>query len=357
MFSVGIIGLPNVGKSTLFKAITKISVPIGNYPFTTIEPHHGIVEVKDKRLEKIKQIASPKKTTPPLIELIDIAGLVENAHKGEGLGNQFLSNINEADLLLEVIKNFSIIKENIKEGREEKPQYQLWETSSPKRDIEIIKNEIIERDKKIILNFLEEIKKQNIKQKEEEIKLTEKFIEIIDKREWPFNKIKNLAPEEKETIKNFSKEKNLISVKPIIYLFNTEKKEQNLAKLQPCLFLNLKNEAEISELTDNEKKEINAISKLDEVITSCYNELDLITFYTIKGEEARANELKRGSNILEAAEKIHSEFREKFICGEVLNFEDFITTSSWQEAKEKGLLKTRGKDYIVKDGDIIEFKI
>lgn len=363
MFSIGIIGLPNAGKSTLFKALTKISVPIADYPFTTIDPHHGIVKVKDERLEKIKEILNPQKAVYPTIEFIDIAGLVKGAHKGEGLGNQFLSNITEADLLLEVVRCFSVdTKEELNE--KENPTYNLWEKPSPERDIEIIKNEIIERDKKILKGFIEEKKKilKNKRESGKELILENEIYQLLENKIFPAEKIKEITKEKSEELELVGKKLGLISLKPIIYCFNIKEKTEELIasvkKFSPAIFLNIKEEEAISELNDEEKKELNIKSNLDDLIINCYNTLDLITFYTIKGnKEIRANEIKKGSNILEAAEKIHSDFRERFICAEVLKFEDFLLAKSWQKAKENGLLKTKGKDYIVEDGDIIEFKI
>jgi hypothetical protein len=355
MFSVGIIGLPNVGKSTLFKALTKIAVPIANYPFTTIDPHYGIVEVKDERLNKIKELLNPPKVTLPMIEFIDIAGLVKGAHKGEGLGNNFLSNIGEADILLEVVRNFSISPKENKISQDNKDtQYQLWEPPNPSRDIDIIKNEVLKRDKKIISSFFEEIKKKDLKEKE----TAKTLLDITEKGIWIFDELKERPPQNGLELKGLAKKIGLLSIKPIIYLFNIiEKDEKEIEKkFHPSLVLNLKSEEEISDLSDEEKKEIGEKSHLDDIISTCYNKLDLITFYTIKGgREAKATELKRGSLVIDAAEKIHSDFKEKFISSEVLKFEDFINSGSWHKAKESGLIKKRGRDYVVQDGDIIEF--
>lgn len=357
MFSVGIIGLPNVGKSTLFKVLTKITVPIANYPFTTIEPHHGIVEVKDKRLEKIAKIINPQRITPPLIEFIDIAGLVKGAHRGEGLGNQFLSIIGKADILLEIVRNFSTSQKDVFKKEKEEAQYQLWEKPNPERDIKIIKEEILKKDQKIVSNFLEK-KGDSINKKDEE-KIARMIIEFIEKGEWLLNSVGNLPDKKRLSIENLAKKMGLISIKPIIYLFNSSKAEGFFEKkFQPMISLNLRLEEEISDLTNEEREEIGIKSHLDDIIATCYNKLDLITFYTIKGnKEARATELKKGTKVIEAAEEIHTDFKEKFISAELLKFDDLVKCKSWQKAKEKGLLKTKGKDYIVEDGDIIEFKI
>lgn len=282
-FPVGIIGLPNVGKSTLFKALTKKPVDIANYPFTTIQPNVGIVAVPDKRLEKIAEIIKPEKITPTIIEFVDIAGLVKNAHKGEGLGNQFLAQIRNCDALVQVIKAFD---KNI----------------DPENEIEIIKTEL---------------------------------------------EMKDLESKEKE---------NLLSKKPIIYLFNTNNDYKTLRK--DALVLNLKIEEELSDLSDQEKKELLIESKLDQLILTCYNILNLITFYTITGgKETRAWTIKKDSKCPDAGEKVHSDFKEKFIKAEVINWQKLVEIGSWKQAREKGHLKTAGQDHLVQDGDVIEFKI
>jgi ribosome-binding ATPase YchF (GTP1/OBG family) len=285
-FSVGIVGLPNVGKSTLFKILTKRAVAIAPYPFTTIKPNVGIVSVPDERLEKIAQLIKANKITPTFIEFVDIAGLVKDAHKGEGLGNQFLAQIRNCDAILEVVRCFG---ENIR----------------PKEDIETIMIEL-------------EMKDRESKEKE-----------------------------------------NLLSKKPIIYLLNTDNINHKQCDVSPLNFLkiNLKEEEEFSELDEKTKKELGYFSCLDQVIVSCYNILDLITFYTIKDGQARAWTIKRGVKAPKAGRIIHSDFEEKFIRAEVINYEQFIQTNGWKEAKEKGLIQIVGKEYIVRDGDIIEFKI
>jgi len=271
-FSVAIIGLPNSGKSTLFKALTKKQVAIASYPFTTIDPNVGRVNVPDERLKKIAQIVKPEKTIETAIEFIDIAGLVKGAHKGEGLGNQFLSYIRPCDAIVQVIRVFKtsdIIEEINSQG-----------------DIEIIETELLMKDQ-----------------------------EIGD---------------------------NVLFSKPKIYLFNT----QDSGKFPE---MNLKDEADMSELSKEEIKELGFKSQLDQLILSCYNILGLITFFTITGgKETRAWTLKKGSNILEAAEKVHTDFKEKFIKAKVIPWQKFIENGSW---------RITGKEYLIQDGDIIEFKI
>ena len=266
-FSVGIIGLPNTGKSTLFKALTKKQVAIADYPFTTIEPNIGTVAVPDERLEKIAQIVKSEKVTKTVIEFVDIAGLVKGAHKGEGLGNQFLSYIRPCDGVIEVVRCFD--KNNHSE-----------------EDIKIIDNELKMKDQ-----------------------------ELND---------------------------NVLSSKPKIYLFNIKGNEE-FPKI------NLKDEADMADLSEVEIKELGIKSQLDQLILACYNILDLITFYTIAGgKEAKAWTLKKYSSILEAATKVHTDFAEKFIKAKVITWQEFLKSGSW---------KIVGKEYIVRDGDIIEFKI
>ena len=292
-FSIGIVGLPNAGKSTLFKALTKKPVDIGPYPFTTIHPNVGIVQVPDERLEKVAQTIKPEKVTPTVIEFIDIAGLIKGSHKGEGLGNQFLAQIRNCQAILEVVRAFEDQKVENVAGK-----------IDPASDIETIRTEL---------------------------------------------ELKDIESQEKE---------NLLNKKPVIYLLNTDDKTSYQAPKAEHLAINLKDEVEMFELSDSEKKELNIKSQLDQLILACYNILDLITFYTITGlKEARAWALKRGLTTPEAGGVVHTDFKEKFIRAEVVNWQKLIEAGGWKESREQGWIQTVGRDYVVKDGDVIEFKI
>ncbi len=307
---IGIIGLPNAGKSTLFKAITKRPVLIASYPFTTVDPNIGITEVPDERLLKIQEKINPKETIPATLEFVDIAGLIEGAHKGEGLGNRFLSHIRECDALIHVIDDFK--------------------EKNPEKDKKTVRNELLMKDLQTI----------------------EKAIEKTEKKEGKNSaKVLNLKRIKENPQSCTEEDLQLLSCKPVIYLYNGTKTEEGLC-------IDLKTEEEMTELTNEEKRELEVFSSLDRLIKECYNSLDLITFFTIVGgEKAQAWSLQKGENIISAAEKVHSDFKEKFIRAEVTPYDDFLKVKSLQEARSWGKIKTVGREYIVQDGDIIEFKI
>ncbi len=339
-FSVGIVGLPNVGKSTLFKALTKKEVAISPRPFTTINPNIGIVRVPDQRLTAIAEVIKPQKITPTTIEFIDIAGLIKGAHKGEGLGNQFLSHIRNCDAILEVVRIFDNPKvENV-----------LGEIN-PEKEIEIIKLELLMKDLETLNNLIPKLEKKGEKK---DLKRTEILKKI--KNSVSGGKLISeleLNDKEKKEIKDYQ----FLTTKPIIYLFNTNYKVSLNSQILH-LELNLKDEQEITELSEHEKQELEMKSHLDQIITSCYNTLDLITFFTIKGgEETRAWTVKQNSNIKTAGGVVHSDFEKKFIRAEVIPWQKLVDANSWTQARNKGWIQTAGKDYIVRDGDVIEFKI
>lgn len=358
--SVGIVGLPNAGKSTLFKALTEKRVDIASYPFTTIEPNVGVVQVLDERLSKIAEIVKPEKITPTIIEFVDIAGLVKNAHKGEGLGNQFLSHIRECDAILEAVRCFE--DQNIEH---------VSGPINPERDIEIIKTELLMKDLETAGRAVEKTEKETKSGDKQAIK---KF-ELLKKIESGLGSGKKISEldlngEEISQINEF----NFLTLKPVIYAYNVSKDQKNVVPKTPlsALSLDFKLEGEISELEESEVKELGLSSGLDSLVTACYNSLNLITFYTITGgKETRAWTLKNGEKCAKAGGVVHSDFEEKFIKAEVVPWQKLIATSfseneaslapkgreAWSKAKEGGAIRTEGKDYIVQDGDIIEFKI
>jgi len=346
-FSVGIVGFPNAGKSTLFKALTKREIAIAPYPFTTINPNIAQVKIIDERLLKISEILKPEKITFAEIEFIDVAGLVKGAHLGQGLGNQFLSHIQRCNLILLVLRAFE-------DSKIEHPE----KTIDPARDLQILKNEFKMKDLKIIRENLKKIEKRTPSSKEEKMK-----IEVLKKIEESLEKDEEIKLEKDEffLIKNFQ----FLSLKPKIILLNINQ-TQNLKKEKililnekmPLIEADLKTELDFSELSEAEKKELGLKSLLEKIIKKCYDTLNLITFFTVVGgKEAKAWSLKEGETVLKAAEKIHSDFAKKFIKAEIIDWEKLVAAGSWKNAKEKGWLKIASKNEILKDGQIIEIKI
>lgn len=335
-FSIGIVGLPNVGKSTLFKALTKQSVNISNYPFCTIDPNVGVVAVPDKRLNEIAGVIKPKKITPTVIEFVDIAGLVKGAHQGEGLGNQFLSHIRQVDAICQVVRNFTNEKITHVEGK-----------IDPQRDIEIVNTELIMKDLETVSKRLKKTKKQA-----QELEILNQIKQILEQGK--------LIKDQKEILasQKLIQELGFLTAKPTIYLFNTiGDKPPNINS--PTISLDLKTESDISELSSAEVEEIGfASSKLDQLIKASYQALNLITFYTITGgQETRAWTLKKGSRAPQAGGVVHSDFEDNFIKAEVINWQKLVDSKTWQMAREKGFIRTEGKEYLISDGDVIEFKI
>lgn len=343
-FSVGIVGLPNVGKSTLFKALTKIKVDIAPYPFTTIHPNIGVVHVPDERLEKIAQVIKPEKVTPTVIEFVDIAGLVKNAHKGEGLGNQFLAQIRNCDAILEVVRAFADSNvENI-----------LGEIN-PEKEVEIVGIELLMKDLETLENLIGKLEKDAKSKEKKDIKKLELVKKIKDAvSEGKSISEIELTNEEKTEIQEYQ----FLTQKPIFFILNTNGKTADFKFPFKHLLMNLKDEDEMSELSIIETQELGLKSQLDLLITSCYTILDLITFFTIAGfKETRAWTLKRGVSAPDAGGIVHTDFKEKFIKAEVIPWQKLIEANTWKDAKDKGWLQLIGKEYIVQDGDVIEFKI
>ena len=360
--TAGIIGLPNVGKSTLFNAITKKHILAANYPFATIDPNVGIVTVPDKRMEVLNNMYIPERLIPTTYEFTDIAGLVKGASQGEGLGNKFLSHIRETDAVVEVVRCF-----------EDTNILHVDGDVNPIRDIEVINLELILADLEIIQNRLNKTsnKAQMTKNKEElkEIELLERIKENLEKN-IPARKL-GLDEEEKKIISSF----NLITLKPVIYVANvgeedilvgTNKYVEEVKKYaeqeqSETVMICAKIESELVELPDDEKQlfleelQIDE-SGLDKLIKKTYKLLGLATYFTVGPDEVRAWTFTKGMKAPECAGIIHSDFERGFIKAEVMSYDDLVSCGSEKDVKENGKMRLEGKDYIMQDGDICHFR-
>ncbi len=358
--TAGVVGLPNVGKSTLFNAITKKNILIANYPFATIEPNVGVVTVPDKRLNFLEELYHPKKTTPTTFEFIDIAGLVKGASKGEGLGNQFLAHIKQVDAICEVVRCFSDDNITHVDG-----------SVDPIRDIEIINMELIFSDLDIVQGRLGRIGKKVINDKDavKEKNLLTKIEEILEKGR-PIRNMK-LDEEEQMIIKSFG----LLTEKPIIYVANIGEedllaeniylkqiKEYAFKEKTEVISMCAKVESEIADLDSDDKEEffkdlgINE-SGLDKLIRATYSLLGLATYFTAGEPEVRAWTFKKGMKAPECAGVIHSDFEKGFIKAEIMSYDDLYQFKDEKKVKEHGKLRLEGKEYIMKDGDICYFRV
>lgn len=360
-FRLGIVGLANAGKSTIFNALTAIGVPAEAYPFCTVEPNIGKVPVPDKRLDRLTELIKPERVVPAMLDFVDIAGLVRGAHKGEGLGNQFLSHIRGVDAIAEVIRCFE--DENVSH-----PEGSL----DPVRDAEIIMMELLQKDLETVERRLEKSRhmlRVGDKKVKIEVALLERLKSVLDE----IKPIRGMEFSEEEL--PLMKEMSLLTQKQVFYIGNLGEESVEsgtnplLEKLETYAgghgmkvvpFWG-KLEAEIHELDEDEQAEFLEemglkVSGLSEIIHAGYEILDLVTYYTAVGPELRAWVLPRGTSALKAAGRIHTDFEKGFIKAEVAGFEDFAAAGSEAEARHRGTLRIEGKDYEIKDGDVVRFR-
>ena len=360
---LGIVGLPNVGKSTLFNSLTKAGAESANYPFCTIDPNVGVVPVPDKRLKLLGDLYHSKKVTPAVIEFVDIAGLVKGASKGEGLGNQFLANIREVDAIVHVVRCFE--DENV---------IHVEGSVDPLRDIETINLELIFTDLEILQRRIAKTARSAMNDKSlgKELDVLKELKVILED-----GKLACTYENEDEDVMAFVNSLNLLTCKPVIFAANVGEEDladdgasnSHVAAVREfaaengseVFIISAQIEQEIAELDDDEKQEyLEALglseSGLDKLIAASYRLLGLISYLTSGEDETRAWTIKVGTKAPQAAGKIHSDFERGFIRAEVVNYQDLLDCGTYAKAKEKGLVGLEGKDYVVKDGDVILFR-
>jgi ribosome-binding ATPase len=351
--SIGIVGLPNVGKSTLFNAITKNQVLAGNYPFATIEPNVGIVGVPDSRLDRLAEIFTSARVVPASVTFVDIAGLVKGASEGQGLGNKFLANIREADAICQVIRVFTDADVVHVDGR-----------ISPKDDIETINTELILADLQTVDRALPRLQKEArlVKGTSDMVTAVEAARAVLNSGRTVFGAGLDPAP---------LRDLHLLTAKPFLYVFNLDDEElgndalrtelQALVTPAEAVFLDAKVEAELTELPDDEALELlqsigQEESGLTQLVRVGFATLGLQTFLTAGPKESRAWTIRRGATAPEAAGVIHSDFQRGFIKAEIVSYDDLADAGSMAEARARGKVRVEGKDYIMREGDVVEFR-